>query len=206
MKKISGIYKIVSPSNRVYIGQSVNILRRFKQYKSNHPGNRYQIKLWKSFQKYGVENHIFEVLEEVEREFLNIRERYYQDLFEVIDRDKGLNLILTRTDKIPCIYSKETCEKISNSLKGKRKGIKLTEEHRKKIAIANTGYKMPMQQRMNISKGLKFKNSKKLIDTVTGEIYLSVGDASEKLKIKYGTLRAMLNGQNKNKTNLITYE
>ena len=29
-----GIYKIINPNNKVYIGQSTNIERRFKQYKS----------------------------------------------------------------------------------------------------------------------------------------------------------------------------
>jgi len=28
-----GIYKITSPSNKVYIGQSINIEKRFKSYK-----------------------------------------------------------------------------------------------------------------------------------------------------------------------------
>jgi predicted GIY-YIG superfamily endonuclease len=28
-----GIYKITSPSNKIYIGQSINIERRIKQYK-----------------------------------------------------------------------------------------------------------------------------------------------------------------------------
>ena len=32
MKKICGIYKITSPSGRVYIGQSIDVYSRLKQY------------------------------------------------------------------------------------------------------------------------------------------------------------------------------
>ena len=34
MKVKIGIYKITSPSNKIYIGQSINIERRFKEYKT----------------------------------------------------------------------------------------------------------------------------------------------------------------------------
>ena len=34
MEKICGIYKITSPSGRIYIGQSIDCPKRFKQYKS----------------------------------------------------------------------------------------------------------------------------------------------------------------------------
>ena len=33
MKKITGIYKITSPSNKIYIGQSKNIYSRWNAYK-----------------------------------------------------------------------------------------------------------------------------------------------------------------------------
>ena len=53
---IIGIYKITSPSNKIYIGQAVNILKRWKDYKSIK--NRNQPKLDNSLNKYGFENHI----------------------------------------------------------------------------------------------------------------------------------------------------
>ena len=58
-----GIYKITSPSGRVYIGQSVNIEKRFLSY-SKLLRCKTQIKLFRSFLKYGVINHIFETIEE----------------------------------------------------------------------------------------------------------------------------------------------
>ena len=59
-----GIYKITSPSGKVYIGQSRNIENRFLQYKNKHC--RFQFRLYNSFNKYGVENHVFEIIEECE--------------------------------------------------------------------------------------------------------------------------------------------
>ena len=201
-----GVYKITSPSNKVYIGQSTSVKRRFKQYQSNHSSNKFQRKLFNSFQKYGVENHIFEVIEYVDISMLYVRERFWQEFYNVLDKNLGLNLLLTKTDMLPCKMSEETKLKISASLKGKNLGKISSVEHRAKISKANTGYVMPQSQKDSISKTMKFKGSKKLIDTVTKEVYLSIGDAASKLSIKYGTLRAMINGQNMNKTNLRVYE
>jgi len=52
-----GIYKITSPSKKVYIGQSWNIKERFRKY--NYKSN--QQLLMRSFSKYGLENHVFEI-------------------------------------------------------------------------------------------------------------------------------------------------
>jgi len=69
-----GIYKITSPTNKIYIGQSTNITDRWKRYyKLNHCRN--QIKLYNSLKKHGFKNHIFEIIEECNWEELNIRER-----------------------------------------------------------------------------------------------------------------------------------
>lgn len=62
MKKIVGIYKITSPSGKVYIGQSANVLKRLSYYK-NHGCSR-QPKLYASLSKYGFSNHTFQIIHE----------------------------------------------------------------------------------------------------------------------------------------------
>jgi len=52
-----GIYKVTSPSNRVYIGQSVNIERRLKRYKSLSIKTKQQTKLWRSLIKHTTFKH-----------------------------------------------------------------------------------------------------------------------------------------------------
>lgn len=89
-----GIYKITNPKGRVYIGQSVDILRRFREYQ-NINNTKGQLLLNRSMAKYGVLEHIFEVVEECAAEDLNERERYWQDFYNVLE--EGLNCKLTKT-------------------------------------------------------------------------------------------------------------
>jgi group I intron endonuclease len=90
-----GIYKITSPSGKVYIGQTIDIDKRFKTYKGLHCEN--QTKLYNSLVKYGFSEHIFEIVEQCTIEELNTRERYWQDQYSVLS-ENGLNCILTETD------------------------------------------------------------------------------------------------------------
>lgn len=151
-----GIYKITSPNNRIYIGQSLNIEKRFNQY--NRLKNcKSQIKLYRSFLKHSVENHFFEIIEECSVELLNERERYWQDYYNVLNG--GLNCILTSTKDRKKIFSKETKQKISNSSKGKRKGIlnpffgkKHSKETGVKIGFANSKRIISEDTRQKISK------------------------------------------------------
>ena len=124
-----GIYKITSPENRVYVGQSINIEKRKKSYFSMNKRNSQQTILHRSFLKYGVENHIFEILEECSIELLNERERYYQDFYNVLKG--GLNCRLTTTKDKSGKLNKETIEKL--------KGRKCTKETRNKISLKTKG-------------------------------------------------------------------
>lgn len=111
-----GIYKITSPTNKVYIGQSINIERRFKNYKSISQ-TRGQVMLHNSFKKHGVNNHIFEIIEECIVESLNERERYWQDFYNVLEG--GLNCLLTDTKDSIKVYSAESIERIRQGNLGK---------------------------------------------------------------------------------------
>ena len=127
---MKGIYKITSPSGRVYIGQSINIERRFRYYKGI--ACKEQIKIYNSLLKYGVDAHIFEVLELCETEELNNRERHYQDLYDSVAN--GLNLLYVKSEHFNGGHSEESKKKISDSLKGRV----FTEEHKYKIGLGNS--------------------------------------------------------------------
>lgn len=128
-----GIYKITSPNGRVYIGQSRNIEKRFKQYYRN--GCKGQIRLTRSFDKYGIKNHIFEIIEECGFNELNVKERYYQDLYDVIDIHKGMNCFLVRTEEKPYVMTEESRLKRSAAHKGKI----VSRETRNKMSKAHKG-------------------------------------------------------------------
>jgi group I intron endonuclease len=127
---MKGIYKITSPSDRVYIGQSIDIERRFRHYKRMIC--KEQIKIYNSLLKYGVDAHIFEVLELCDTEELNNRERHYQDLYDSVAN--GLNLLYVKSEHFNGGHSEESKKKISDSLKGR----KLSEEHKYKIGLNNS--------------------------------------------------------------------
>jgi len=78
-KKIVGIYKITNPEGHCYIGQSIDILKRFENHKKRIHTNKF---LSDSILKYGIENHNFEILEECDYEYLNIREKFYISIYK----------------------------------------------------------------------------------------------------------------------------
>ena len=73
----SGIYQIRNiKNNKVYVGQTINFRDRFNQHKSSLLGDKHYNKyLQRSFNKYGIENFVFEVLEYCPKERLNEKER-----------------------------------------------------------------------------------------------------------------------------------
>lgn len=75
-----GIYKITNQINgKCYIGQSINILQRWKQHRTNAAVRTEALYL--AFQKYGIENFSFEILEECSEEELDQKEQYYISYF-----------------------------------------------------------------------------------------------------------------------------
>jgi group I intron endonuclease len=118
-----GIYKITSPSGKIYIGQSNNVEKRLKGYLKEYKCMSSQKRLYNSFLKYGSENHIFEIIDECTIELLNERERFWQEYYNSIGL-KGLNCILTQTSEKKRVLSNETRIKLSKSLKGKLSGEK----------------------------------------------------------------------------------
>lgn len=76
-----GIYKIENLINgNCYIGQSVNIYKRWQNEKEvafNPQNEAYNYPLSCAFRKYGIENFSFNILEECQREELNEKEIYW---------------------------------------------------------------------------------------------------------------------------------
>lgn len=213
--KICGIYKITSPSCRIYIGQSSNIKKRFSSYNSLRCKG--QKRLYASFEKYGVENHKFEVIEECNIDQLNERERHWQEHYDVLSR-RGLNCSLVETKWKSQVHIKETIEKIRIANTGK----KFTKEHRKKLSDSKSGENHPMygkkgrnhynfgkrrtekQKKLQsfVKTGIRHKGCKIVLDINTGVYYDYAKEASQLLNIKYSTLKSWLNGRSKNPTSL----
>jgi group I intron endonuclease len=74
---MGAIYKITSPSGRLYIGQTQNLRKRINAYKCDVRKDRKDIKLHNSLRKYGWDAHVLEVIEEVADELMDEREIYW---------------------------------------------------------------------------------------------------------------------------------
>lgn len=76
-----GIYKITNKINgHSYIGQSIDIKRRWRDHKSKWVNQNYPLQ--KAFKKYGMKNFSFEVLEECNVKELDEKEIYYINKFD----------------------------------------------------------------------------------------------------------------------------
>jgi len=175
-----GIYKIISPTNKIYIGQSINIEKRFKQYK--RLDCKKQPKLYNSFKKYGVENHVFEILEECFIDNLNTREIFWKQISNSIN--EGLNCELFDIGQGP--RSAQVKDKISKSMLGKPK----TEEHCKNLSLAKTGIPSLRKGKSDLKQkgkpkpgaggkgqpkvGAGPKTGKYILDTQTNQIFPSI--------------------------------
>jgi group I intron endonuclease len=148
MKKI-GIYKITSPSNKIYIGQSVDIENRFKAYLRY--SCKSQPKLLASLKKYGSENHKFEILLICVKEELSVQEKFFVDIYKSFNSEHGLNIRDGGGNSAK--LSNEQKLKISNSLKGKKHSTERIEANRK----GQIGKSISENHKVNISKGVKGK-------------------------------------------------
>lgn len=117
MSKICGIYKITSPTGKIYIGQSVDIKRRWSDHKKMPISDKGNM-LYNSFLSHGVDSHKFEILERCSKEMLNEREIYYIEKYQTFDTEHGLNLTKGGDSKV--VFSEKTLQKMSKAKKGVR--------------------------------------------------------------------------------------
>lgn len=203
-----GIYKITNPKGKIYIGQSVNIEKRFKHYHYNDCKS--QNKLHNSFNKYNVVNHVFEIIEECKENELTEKEGYYQDFYNSIK--KGLNCRRVTTIDKTGYLSEETKIKIGNANRGRiyskkvlenirklRKNRIISDETKLKLSVAGKKRKDCLQ---HIKKAQE-SSRKKVLNILTNEIYNSCTEAALKNNINNKTLSKKLSGLRKNNTNLI---
>lgn len=148
-----GIYKITSPSGKVYVGQSKDLIRRKKDYEKYIKTSNRQVKLLASINKYGWEKHLFEIIEECTFEELNIKERYWQEYYNSVE--KGLNCIYTKTNDKPSQFGSETKEKMRIA----QLGTKKSKETKLKMSNTRLGYKFTEESKLKMSnsrKGIKY--------------------------------------------------
>lgn len=174
---MTGIYKITSPSNNVYIGKSRDILKRFKKYKK--VDCKSQIKLYHSLKKYGFDRHQFEIYLLLDKNISNEN----LDLLEcmsivasiqdgIINGSNNIFPLNLKAGGTGGRQSEEARKKMSNSAMGNQngkglKGSKRPPEVVEKVRIALTGKKLNLsdeqrKRRSDVKKGHKWSNEQHL--------------------------------------------
>lgn len=220
-----GIYKIISPSGKIYIGQSKNIQKRFKGYIKSHCFQ--QPKLHNSFNKYGSENHIFEIIEICVESELDKKEIYWINKFNTVleglnckeggsygkqsDETKykiSLKNINTKKPK-----SKEFGENVSKRLKGNtyRKGSTHTVDSIDKIKKSLMGNKYALGHKMTEESKLKQaiardKYKKRIFCPELNRKFDSISDCSIELGINIMSVSNIINGRTKKTRNGLTFK
>lgn len=156
---IKGIYKISSPTARVYIGQSIDIQKRFRIYKRVKPCFA-QKSLYQSFLKHGVENHVFEILHVLPIDVMDDVLNDYEVFYIMQYRECGfkmLNMSFGGKGRA-CRHSEETKEKIRKANLGKI----VSDESRARMSAAQKGGKRSEAHKARLSwKGRKHKEESK---------------------------------------------
>jgi group I intron endonuclease len=142
-----GIYKITNiVTEKIYIGSSINIYRRFREHVLKlqiniHPNKHLQ----NSYFKYGIECFKFETIEYCEKEKLIEREQFYIDLYDSCKN--GYNICPIAGSNLGIKLGKQSEEhirKLSMSRKGRKvwnKGLKMSDEVRLKMSLSKKGKK-----------------------------------------------------------------
>jgi group I intron endonuclease len=131
---ISGIYQIRNLINgKIYIGSAINLkVRKYNHFYDLKNNKHHNIKLQRSYNKYGLDNFSFEILEYIENKSKLIeREQFY---FDTIKPHFNISPTAGSTLGVKC--SDELKMKLSLSQKGNKT---LSEEHKKRISLLNTG-------------------------------------------------------------------
>lgn len=164
-KRIAGVYKIESPSGKIYIGQSRSIHSRWSEHKylSNKKKN---MSVYSSIAKYGFEAHKFSILHQLPNDIssdtLTLYEQFYMDIyiecgFVLLNTAPAAGSTKGMTGKVASI---ETRERQSIARKG-RKMPPRTDAHRLAMSIAKRGNKGCVGRILSDASKLKIANSLK---------------------------------------------
>lgn len=140
------------PNNKRYIGKTKRTMAQRKGNSETWEGYERCTLLWKAIQKYGVANieETILVKEQMTDEQANELEKYYITLYKTnvnrYGKEYGYNLTDGGDGVAGVKYTGKDLERRIQQMKEnglKHKGIKLSEEHKKKLSIAKKGENNP---------------------------------------------------------------
>jgi len=201
-KKTSGIYKIENIiNNKVYVGSSVSIEDRWIRHKTDLvKGKSCSIKLQNSYNKHGVENFEFSILEECEIDNLIEREQHYIDTYN--SYNEGYNCRPIANNSFGVKLSDETKEKMRESAIGKNKGKIRSDELKQHLSEINKGKKHTEESKNKISEAGKNRKQSEETKNKLREINLGKNHTEESKK----KISESNKGKSRNKGKIVSEE
>ncbi len=126
-----GIYKITSPSGKIYIGQSWNLQRRKTEYSSSH-GIKFQVALYNSIKKYTWSNHVFSIIHELPKDITQEVIDRYEVLYWEQYKSLGIKMLNIKEPGSGGKHSEETKKK----MRDKRKLQIFSNQSKEKMSIS----------------------------------------------------------------------
>lgn len=147
-----GVYEIKNITNgKQYIGSAINFKCRWKRHRSDLNKNIHgNIHLQRAWNKYSYDMFEFKIL--------IVCDKQNNVLYEQTCMDKmnpKYNIAPIAGSQFGLKRSAETCEKISEALKGK----KLSEEHKRKLCVARKGRVISEETKRKIGRAHKGKKT-----------------------------------------------
>lgn len=156
------IYKYTSPSNKVYIGQTIHEHRRYMTHKRGDGDTKF----CRAIRKYGFENLTYEVIFTIDnedrkriKEKLDFMERYYIRKYDSFKN--GYNMTLGGDGGAGIKHTEEFKRKISERMKENNPAWNMTDEWKQHIGDGGRGRKMPQEFCKKNSERMKVNNPMK---------------------------------------------
>jgi len=211
-----GIYKIISPKGKIYIGQSTDIMDRwYKGHKYNSGTGR---KLKNSFNKYGWDNHIHEIIEECSADQLDERETYWINFYDSFNKglnstrtggSQGYHDIIWKANQSEGMKGRkgywtgkkrpEHSEKMKSRYneEGSTIGLKYirTDAHKHNLSLKLSGNKFSKESCSKISANKLGKNGKSVICVETQQVFNSLSECGKVMNISVGCICRFVQGK-----------
>lgn len=113
-----GVYKIQSPSGKIYIGQSWQVEHRIGSYGRNHI--KRQPKLFNSIKKYGLKCHKIEILHELPPDVSQSVLDNYEVIYMQVHKECGFDLLNIREGGSRGKHSDESKKRMTVSQTGRK--------------------------------------------------------------------------------------